>query len=139
MTAQQKKKVFLMNWIIRVVVFLDFALCFALVASSKNSCLRACSASPRHRPTENSKKFHEFRQFFPPKILNIYVDEKNICEENTWKLRNYPKPFQTKGEGYYVKFYCVKYIKKNQPCFCWNPLSASLTPISKSTICSDKL
>ena len=44
--------VFLMNWIIRVVVFLDFALCFALVASSKNSYLRACSASPRHRPTE---------------------------------------------------------------------------------------
>ena len=62
---------------------------------------------------KTTKKFHEFRQFFPPKILNIYVDEKNICEKNTWKLRNYPKPLQTKGEGYYVKFYCVKYIKKS--------------------------
>ena len=63
-----------------------------------------------HKTTKN---FSKIRQFFSPKILNIYVDEKNICEKNTWKLRNYPKPLQTKGEGYYVKFYCVKYIKKS--------------------------
>ena len=70
-----------------------------------------CTTNKLLRKT--TKKFHEFRQFFSPKILNIYVDEKNICEENTWKLRNYPKPLQTKGEGYYVKFCCVKYIKKS--------------------------
>ena len=58
-------------------------------------------------------KFQKKRQFLETKILNIYVDEKNICEKNTWKLCNYPKPLQTKGEGYYVKFYCVKYIKKS--------------------------
>ena len=63
--------------------------------------------------TKQQKIFQKNKQFFSPKILNIYVDEKNICEKNTWKLRNYPKPLQTKGEGYYVKFYCVKYIKKS--------------------------
>ena len=60
-----------------------------------------------------TKNFSKNEQFFSQKILNIYVDVKNICEKNTWKLRNYPKPLQTKGEGYYVKFYCVKYIKKS--------------------------
>ena len=54
-----------------------------------------------------TKNFSKIRQFFSQKILNTYVDEKNIYEKNTWKLRNYPKPLQTKGEGYYVKFYCV--------------------------------
>ncbi len=71
------------------------------------------TAQQKNYYTKQQKIFKKIRQFFSPKILNIYVDEKNICEKNTWKLRNYPKPLQTKGEGYYVKFYCVKYIKKS--------------------------
>ena len=71
------------------------------------------TAQQKNYYTKQQKIFKKIRQFFSPKILNIYVDEKNICEENTWKLRNYPKRLQTKEEGYYVKFYCVKYIKKS--------------------------
>ena len=54
--------------------------------------------------TENSKKFSKNKQFFSQKILNIYVDVKNICEENTWKLRNYPNPLQTKGKDIMLSF-----------------------------------
>ena len=61
-----------------------------------------CTTNKLLRKT--TKKFHEFRQFFPPKILNIYVDEKNICEKNTWKLRNYPKPLQTRGKDIMLSF-----------------------------------
>ena len=53
---------------------------------------------------KTTKNFSKKRQFFSPKILNIYVDVKNICEKNTWKLRNYPKPLQTKGKDIMLSF-----------------------------------
>ena len=52
------------------------------------------TAQQKNYYTKQQKIFQKNKQFFSPKILNIYVDEKNICEKNTWKLRNYPKPYK---------------------------------------------